>query len=75
MFNENRTHHRPVSITVETISKLPTVRELPPDIEMTVNLKLNKEKTKELIDFLTAEYEALYHPDDLVIATITGIAK
>jgi len=67
-----RSVHRPISIRVETISPLPDVRVLPVDTEMTVNLKLDQKKAKELAMFLLKEI-LVDTPLELIAVTITGV--
>ena len=38
----NRAIHKPISIRVESIGPIPTVRELPQETEMTVNLRMSR---------------------------------
>lgn len=69
-----RAIHRPVSITVETISRLPDVRELPSETELTVNLRLSQKKARELALFLLKEI-LVDEPLDLVAVTVTGASR
>lgn len=50
MTHKQRSVHRPITITVETVSLLPSVRELPTETQMTANLKFEQRTRKELID-------------------------
>jgi len=71
MSNERRATHRPISIRVETITRLPDVRDLPVDTQMTINLKLDQKRAKELSMFLLKEI-LIDEPVDFIAVTITG---
>ena len=68
-----RTYYRPISIRVETISRLPDVRNLPSETEITVNLKLSQAKARELAMYLLKEI-LVDEPLDLIALTITGVS-
>jgi len=69
-----RSFHRPISIKVETISRLPDVRELPADTELTINLKFDQKRARELAMYLLKEI-LVDEPVELVAVTITGTAR
>lgn len=67
----NRAYHRPISIKVESVSRLPEVRDLPSETQMTVNLKLNQKMAKELAMYLLKEI-LVDEPIDFIALTVTG---
>lgn len=71
--NEPRSYHRPISILVETIDRLPYVRTLPNMTQMTINLKFNRTTAQNMVLFLQEELERTkLIEDDYIAVTITG---
>ena len=66
-----RAYHRPISIRVEKIGRLPDVKTLPSETEMTVNLKLDKKRRREMILFLLKD-ELVDEPPEWTFAEIVG---
>ena len=69
-----RSIHRPISVNVESISRLPNVRELPTESELTVNLRLNQKMARELALFLLKEI-LIDEPLEIVAVSVTGTSR
>ncbi len=68
MTKKQRNYHRPISITIETVTPVPEVRALPLETQMTLNLKGDR-KTAEL---LIAEIQKQIARVDFFAVTIEG---
>lgn len=66
-----RAYHRPIKIKVESIIRMPDVRDLPQETQMTVNLQFNRKSRREMILFLIKE-ELADEPLEFTFVTITG---
>lgn len=66
--NKERRYHRPISMTIEQVFPTPSVRELPPETQMTFNLKGNRETAKMLIAAIEKQIEKV----DFFSVTIEG---
>lgn len=64
----DRSYHRPISITVETIRRMPDVRELPQETQMIANLKLDRARA----ELMKKEIDAQLAHGDFVTIEITG---
>ncbi len=64
----NRTYHRPISIVVETVRKMPDVRELAQETQITANLKLDRERALQM----KKEIDDQLAHGDFVTIEITG---
>lgn len=71
MADQRRAYHRPFRMRVESISGLATVRDLPQETEMTINLQFDRKSRREMILFLLKE-EFLDEPLEFTFVTITG---
>lgn len=66
-----RSYHRPISIFVETVDKLPYEKTLPTETQLTINLKFTRTSAMAMILFLQNELE---RNTEHVALTITGPA-
>lgn len=71
--NINRSVHRPISITVESIEHMPVERVLPSQTDLTVNLKMNREMAAKFIQFLQKDLDSKHMDIDWFIVTIKGV--
>ena len=53
--DNKRNYHRPISVRVEEIRRMPDVKELPAETQMTINLKFSKGAAKEMVLYLINE--------------------
>jgi len=67
-----RAIHHPITINVEEVDDLPTVRMLPQETLMTVNLKMNRAMAKKIIDNFQRQLDQPVEID-FVAVTITGV--
>jgi len=67
----DRAYHRPISVRVEKIGRLPDVKTLPYETEMTINLKYDRKSRREMILFLMKD-EFLEEPPEYTFVEITG---
>lgn len=70
--SDERSFHRPITIIVEQIGRLPYERTLPHYVQMTVNHQFSRDKAREMIAFLEGELEKEYM--EQITVTITGPA-
>lgn len=69
---KERAVHRPISVIVETIDKLPYERTLPTETQLTINLKFTRAMAQDMILFLE---QGLKTSDvEYVALTITGLS-
>jgi hypothetical protein len=66
-----RAIHRPITIHVEVVEDLPTVKTLPQDTQMTINLKMNRATALGLIAKIQSQLD-IPGEVDFVAFTITG---
>jgi len=67
----DRTYHRPVSIQVEGIQRMPDERELPASTQMTINLKFNHDSAVRMVLYLLKEL-LVKNPLDFFFVEVTG---
>jgi len=65
---KQRNYHRPISVTIESVTPIPEVRTLPLETQITLNLKGNR-KTAEL---LISEIQRQIATVDFFAVTIEG---
>jgi hypothetical protein len=58
VYRPKTAYHRPLSMRVQKIGRVPDERELPTETEMTINFSFTREKAKEMIDYLNKELES-----------------
>ena len=68
MAKKQRNYHRPISVTIESVTPIPEVRTLPLETQITLNLKGNR-KTAEL---LISEIQRQIATVDFFAVTIEG---
>lgn len=68
----NFTYHRPISITVTTVGRMPSMRDLPQETLMTANLRLPLHVQRKIYDMLKSNLE-LERPDAMIALTIKGV--
>lgn len=68
MAKQQRNYHRPISVTIESVTPVPEVRALPQETQITLNLKGNR-KTAEM---LIAEIQRQIEKVDFFAVTIEG---
>jgi hypothetical protein len=66
-----RAYHRPISIRVEKIQRMPDIKQLPSETQMTVNLKFDHDGAKQMVLYLLNEL-LVKEPLDYVFVEITG---
>ena len=67
------TYHRPISITVTKVDKMPSMRDLPQETLMTANLRLPLGVQRKIYDMLKANLER-EKPDQIIALTIKGVS-
>ena len=67
-----RAIHHPITINVEDVDDLPTVRMLPQETLMTVNLKMNRAMARKIMENFQKQLDAPGEID-FVAVTLTGV--
>ena len=68
MAKKQRNYHRPISVTIESVTPVPEIRTLAHETQMVINLKGNR-KTAEL---LIAEIQRQIATVDFFAVTVEG---
>jgi len=67
-----RAIHHPITINVEEVDDLPTVRMLPQETLMTVNLKMDRAMARKIMENFQKQLDAPGEIDFIAV-TITGV--
>ena len=73
MDDKNLTYHRPISITVRSVTIMSAMRELPQETLMTANLKLDIAMQKEIVSIIRDNLDK-EQPDVVLAITILGVS-